>query len=82
MKRRRIVGFYLAAAGAVVSGLAAFYCGMGYAMTGSFAVAHDATPEQVRRVALFWGISALALVCLTVCLVFVAVRLSSLRTDE
>lgn len=82
MKRRRTVGFYLTAVGAVVSGLAAIYCGMGYAMTGSFAVAHDVAPEQVRRVALFWGISALALVCLTVCLVFGAVRLSSRRTDE
>ena len=82
MKRRRIVGFYLAAAGAVVSGLAAFYCGMGYAMTGSFAVAHDATREQVRHVALFWGISALSFACLSVCLVFVVARLSSRRTDE
>lgn len=81
MKRRKPRGFYLAVSGALVSGLAALYCGLGYVMTGSFAVAHDATAEEVRGPALFWGISALALAVLSVCLVFVAVRLSNQRTD-
>jgi hypothetical protein len=45
MRRRRPRGFYLAVSGAVLSGLLAFYCGLGYVMTGSFAVAHNATAE-------------------------------------